>query len=52
MNITSSSSLEFGVASVVVDCPGDCLLGSSNDSLKELNSLFISLRRGFEQIAQ
>ena len=47
---SSSSSLEFGVASVVVDCPGDFLVGSSNDSLKELDSLFISLKRGFEQI--
>ena len=47
---SSSSSSEFGVAFVVVDCTGDCLVGSSNDSLKELDNLFISLRRGFEQI--
>lgn len=40
------------MASVVVDCPGDCLVGSNNDSLKELDSLFISLRRRFEQIGQ
>ena len=38
------------MASVVVDCPGDFLVGSSNDSLKELDSLFISLKRVFEQI--
>ena len=38
------------MAFVVVDCPGDCLVGSSSDSLKELDSLFISLKRGFEQI--
>ena len=37
------------MASVVVDCPGDCLVGSNNDSLKELDSLFISLRKTFEQ---
>lgn len=43
-------SSEFGVASVVVDCPGDCLVCSNNDSLKELDSLFISSRINFEQI--
>ena len=40
------------MASAFVDCPGDCLVGSSNDSLKELDSLFISLRRRSEQIGQ
>ena len=49
---SSSSSSEFGEASVVVNCPGDCLVGYSNDSFKELESLFISSRRGFEQIGQ
>ena len=40
------------MVSVVGDCPGDCVVGSNNDPLKELDSLFISLRRSFEQIGQ